>query len=658
MNFLPLFLLLFSCVTVAAAADNSHLTSQQQNFLAAEQALHEGALKRYRQLREKLGDYPLIPYLEYQQLRRRLAHASPTEIEAFLERYSATPLATRLQQAWIRILARSQRWPDLIAAYRPTQDVALKCSYRRALYESGAHQAALADLQQLWLSGHSQPRACDPLFAAWYESGAISSQLAWQRFTLAMANNQLRLARYLRRFLPAAERSWADLWISVHRQPNLIEVATRFSLNHPLRNTILMHGIKRMADKDPQRALKIWEQDIKPYYPFTEREIATAQRRLAMALAVRGYPEALARLAEIDEQNTDRSLREWRIRAALSQRNWYAVLAWIYQLDETQQQTTRWQYWQGRALEALQQRRQAEEIYLSLAGRRSYYGLLAADRLDLPYRLGEQSSQTKRLDSASMEEYPGIVRARELLSLGRIVAARREWYYATRDMAEWQLQDAARLAQEWGWHDRAITTMARTRHRDDLALRFPLAHRQQITAQAAANGIEAAYAFAIIRQESAFTPDARSPAGALGLMQVLPRTARHIATRMGIPFTQRRELLDIDINLQLGMAYLGQMMRHFNGHPMLAAAAYNAGQYRVDKWIRRDHITAADIWLETIPVAETRNYVRNVLLFTAIYQQRLGQRPRALHERLTPVTPPGMILAETEKQKLPPSGAH
>ena len=223
-------------------------------------------------------------------------------------------------------------------------------------------------------------------------------------------------------------------------------------------------------------------------------------------------------------------------------------------------------------------------------------------------------------------------------------------------MAQWQLLGAARLAHEWGWHDRAITTMARTRQRDDLRLRFPLAHREQIEAAADANGIEPAFAFAIIRQESAFTPDARSPAGALGLMQVLPRTARQVAERMGLRFSRSRELLNVATNLRLGMAYLGQMLRRFNEHPLLAAAAYNAGQYRVDKWIRRDHIIPADIWLETLPVAETRNYVRNVLLFTAIYQQRLGQTPERLHKRMMPITPPGVRLATADDAAPQPRG--
>ncbi len=647
-----LFLILILALWGSApAADNdldTSLSAQRKAFLAAEKALREGNTQSFRQLLRQLQDYPLLPYLEYQQLRRRLGRADAEEVQNFLRRHSASPLADRLQQAWIRSLARHGRWDDLIAAYRPSRNVTLQCLYRRALYKTGAREAALEGLEQLWLVGHSQPRACDPLFAAWRDRGAITPELAWRRFALAMTNNKLRLARYLRRFLPEPDRRWADLWIRIHRRPELVATAPQLARPHPMRHDILLHGIKRLAREDPRRAVRMWEEKLKPAHDFSAGEIAAMERRLAIALAVRGDPEALARLAAADEQGSrDNTLQEWRVRAALHQRNWHAVLAWIYQLDEATQQEEGWLYWQARALDALQQKRQAESLYLALAGRRSYYGFLAADRLALPYRVTSRPTSRESQDMTILEHHPGILRARELFALARIVDARREWYYATRDMAEWQLRSAARLAHTWGWHDRAIVTMARTRHRDDLVLRFPLAHRERVLALASANDIEPAFAFAVIRQESAFTPDARSPAGALGLMQLLPRTARQVASSLGMRLSHRLELLDVDTNLRLGMAHLGRMLRRYDHHPVLAAAAYNAGAYRVNKWIRDDHVTPADIWLETLPIAETRGYVRNVLLFTAIYQHRLGQQPRPLLQSMRPIAPPGMMLAKT-----------
>ncbi len=677
-------------LSVTANASAWDFSEERRLFLEAEQALQQGAWQRFRTLRAHLQNYPLAPYLDDQALRRRLARASLDEVEVFLQAQAGTPLARRLYRTWLRTLARQGRWQTLLAAYRPDTDTELECLYRRALYRTGRRQAALRDMERLWLVGRSQPRACDPLFAAWREAGGITTELAWRRFALAMENNRVRLARYLRRFLPPDERRWADLWLRVHRHPARHLSSSRLQHPHPFRNAILVHGLKRLAMRDPRRALRLWEETLRPRYDLGAAERARVERQLAIALAVHGDPEALARLAAVDGGRDDRALQEWRIRAALDQRNWYAVLAWIHQLEPSHRNVARWRYWQARALEALQQEEEAEALYLSLAGRRSYYGLLAADRLGLPYRLTPRHSlraeaqneiqteiqtgiiidagsiatareqkigkETKENDRHELDprHYPGLLRARELFLLDRVVAARREWYYATRDMAEWQLQGAARLAAAWGWHDRAITTMARTRYRDDLDLRFPLVHRTLVESTARAAGVDAALAFAVIRQESAFTPDARSPAGALGLMQLLPHTARQVARRLGVRLSHRRELLDVATNLRLGITHLAELLRRYQGHRVLALAAYNAGARRVQRWWPKERIVAADLWLETLPIAETRNYVGNVLLFTAIYEQRLGRQPSPLQQHMRPIAPPGLVLARYSEQRLDP----
>lgn len=409
-----------------------------------------------------------------------------------------------------------------------------------------------------------------------------------------------------------------------------------------------------MTRKDPLIGTETWENSLKQRYSFNDEESAIIERDLALALAVRGLPEALGRLAEVDEQVVDDTIREWRVRVALSEQNWHAALAWIHQLTVDQQSSTRWSYWKARTLEALRQSQQAEEIYRSLVSRRSYYGLLSALRINQPIQIHQQSLLIQAHDNVVIEQHTGIHRARELFFLERTVEARREWHYATRDMAEWQLQSAATLAHKWGWHDRAIITMASTRQRDDLDLRFPLPHREEIISLAAENRINPAYVFAIIRQESAFTPDARSHAGALGLMQLLPRTANQVARRMNLKINHNLELLNINTNLQLGMAHLREMLSRFNNNKLLATAAYNAGRYRVNRWIPQDTIIPADIWVETIPFHETRKYIQNVMLFSAIYEQKLGKKPVILQDNMKPIAPTGAILASyTGSDSLP-----
>ncbi len=615
--------------------------------MAAETALKHGEINKYQQLIPQLEDYPLYPYLRYEYLRTRLNKASTDEVAAFINTYDDTPLSSRLHFRWIKKLAQQGRWKEVQQQYKLSKNVTLICYYRRALLHSGDQQAAFDGLQQLWLVGHSQPRECDPLFSAWHKAGFIDDKLAWQRIQLAIGKRKISLARYLTRFLSETERDWANTWIDVHRKPERILTHKRLAKVHPMRTTIIVHGLKRMAHRDPLKAAETWQTIIRPQYDFSDDEVATVERAIAMTMALRNKPEALSWLAVLDEKPADQSVREWRVRTALNQQNWDAALAWLYQLNDEEQQAPRWQYWRARVLEALGEQVESEALYSALAMQRHYYGFLAADKLDLPYRLQHKVRPPDHALSVNIEQHPGILRARELFALDRVIEARREWFFATRYMEDEQLYQAGKLAHEWGWHDRAIHTIARTTHRDDLNIRFPLAHRAQITLKASENSIETALAFALIRQESAFTADARSSAGAMGLMQLMPRTARQLSRGTGIRIKNNMQLADVDTNLKLGMKYLGKVLQRFNHNPVLALAAYNAGQARVQRWIPSEQLVDADLWAETIPFQETRHYIQGIMAFMPIYEQQLGQPLTPLTQRMIPIGTPPPVITKT-----------
>ena len=202
----------------------------------------------------------------------------------------------------------------------------------------------------------------------------------------------------------------------------------------------------------------------------------------------------------------------------------------------------------------------------------------------------------------------------------------------------------------WGWHDRAILTMARTQYNDDLELRFPLVHREQVLSQAEINNIDPAFAYAVIRQESAFIADARSHAGALGLMQVLPRTAQQLAKGLDVQINHPLDILDISKNLRFGMKYLRKALNRYDNNAVLATAAYNAGYPRVNKWLPEKGVIPSDLWAETVPFAETRNYIQNIMAYTAIYEQRLNIKPTPLSNRMPPVSATGTILTINSEQ--------
>ena len=237
---------------------------------------------------------------------------------------------------------------------------------------------------------------------------------------------------------------------------------------------------------------------------------------------------------------------------------------------------------------------------------------------------------------SSLNNIPAFVRARELFVLERTTDARREWQWAVKDMSKAELLKAASLANQWGWYDRAIMTVALARYWDDLELRFPLAHQKLVVSQAKRRNINPAWAFAVIRQESAFSPDARSHAGAMGLMQLMPRTARQVARNLKIRMRSKSDLLNVKTNIRLGVGYLKKVYDRFDGHKVLATAAYNAGGHRVKQWLPEES-QDADLWIETVPFSETQDYLKRVLTYTAIYEQRLGMMTVPISQRMTPI---------------------
>jgi soluble lytic murein transglycosylase len=238
---------------------------------------------------------------------------------------------------------------------------------------------------------------------------------------------------------------------------------------------------------------------------------------------------------------------------------------------------------------------------------------------------------------SAIEQLPGVRRAHELYLLGNRLDARREWFYATEDMPAERLRLAALLANRWGWHDRAILSASQANYWSDLALRFPLPHRESIFTNARRYDLDPALIYGVIRQESIFMEDAVSAVGALGLMQLMPATGKQTARELNIQYGGNQALLQSERNIQLGSAYLNSLMIRYNGSPVLAAAAYNAGPSRVTRWLPEDADMDATLWTERIPFKETRTYVRRVLTYATIFDWRLEQPVTRLSTRLPTV---------------------
>ncbi|MBK1724868.1 transglycosylase SLT domain-containing protein [Thiocystis violacea] len=628
-------MLRLALIGVSFFAVSYAIAGAPDDFIAAEQALARGDRDTFERLSQGLQDYPLYPYLRFAQLTRDLDATADADIEAFLDDDPDAQLVTRLRRAYLRRLADAGRWSDYARVYRPDDSVERQCLYLRALIETGAGDAAMTQVAPLWRSGRSRPRACDPVFDAWREAGGLTPELTWQRIRLAMEAGGLGLARYLGQLLPEEERAWHARWLALAQDPAATLAAGGFDDPHPMRAAMLADGIARLARRSPLEAateLQRYASALAADVPASDR----AHAAVGAALTATANPLGLRDWDAMGETASNLPEQERRLRAALALRAWDWVARWIERMPDGAVKRDRWLYWQGRAEAQLGRAREADALYAQAAKQRSFWGFMAADRIGKPYAMAHRSIPAEPERIRALVATPAFARMRELHRLGRETDLRREWRVFTQDMDAEDLMAAAYVADAYRWHDQAVFTQARTGFWDDLQLRFPLQHHALILEQAWQTGIEPTWILAILRQESVFAHTVASSAGAVGLMQLMPKTAVAVADRLGLDEPSRWDLIDPALNIALGSTYLAEMRDRF-GHPALATAAYNAGPHRVERWLP-SQCTDADLWIANIPFRETRGYVERVMAYRVIYSARLGEQGFRLSDWLPPIS--------------------
>jgi len=638
LSLIPVIISLLGIAPGALAAKDP-LQQERERFLEARSALNENRLDDYRQLAARLRDYPLHPYLEYWELQGRLRHASAREVTDFLERDATGLLGPRLRRSWLYTLAKRQDWKQFLAAYRePQSSAALQCYRLQALLHTGRADSITADALQLWLVGKSQDDACDPVFAHLDKQQLITTGLLWQRIRLAMDNGNTSLAGYLARRLPEQDAAWVTLWREAHNHPARTLESPQLAADTPHAREIILHALQRIARSDAPQARRRWRA-LRADYQFTGEEAAQLEKQIALSATWQDHPEAHEWLVEVPAAAVDGKVREWRIRTALAREDWPAVLAHIEALPAEEAHREEWRYWKSIAQEHTGERLPAMDGLERLAKERDYHAFLAADQLGWPYEMGDRPLAVDPAALQALADRGGFVRARELYRAGLLTEARREWQHATDALSGDELKLAAALARQWGWHDNAIFTVARSGDYSDLQLRFPLEHQAEIERHSGSYGLQPGHVFAVIRQESAFNPEARSHAGAMGLMQLMPRTGKATARLNNIPLAGTGSLLETDTNIRIGSAYLRQVMDKYDDSLVLASAAYNAGPHRVQRWLPEEDEQSAASWIALIPFTETRKYVQRVLEYAAIYDWRMKKPVTPLSKRMPGVKP-------------------
>ncbi|QSR48247.1 transglycosylase SLT domain-containing protein [Aeromonas veronii] len=607
-------------------------TADQTLYRQAYDAVRANDQARFQQIRARLTHYPLLPYLDYYQLAFRPGAADYNDVTRFIRQHGDTPQSNRLERSYLTYLAQSQQWSQFLRFYpaKPSS-TDLLCMHYQALYYTGKPKEALQGAGKIWMSGQSRPDACSPLFQLWQASGQRTQEKIWQRMTLAFEAENPNLIRHLGATLGSGLQSYGDQMVTLFEQPAKAMNPAYFSRN-PYSRKLLSLGLTRYANQEPESVLRQLAL-FRSRFGLTQAEVKPVERAIARRLLL---DRSIAQRSWVDstvKKLADPDITELRARLAIWEQDWRGLSGWVKMMPMARQKEDRWRYWMARSLEVQGQQKPARDLYLETANLRGFYGFMAAQRTGVPYRIKNQSVKHVPDWRTASQRWPFLLRVRELLSMNEIAAARSEWIHNMDRNPVAQRIEFGHIALNQGWHELAILASIRAEAWDALDLRFPLPLKRTFSQMAQERTMNTSLLYAISRQESALYPLAQSPVGARGLMQLMPATAKETAGKLGVPYRNEQQLFDPAMNIRLGSAYLKRLLDVYDGNRILAAAAYNAGPGRVKRWREQSDNKPMDVWVESIPYKETRNYVQNVLSFDLIYQHKLQQPLRFMSER-------------------------
>ena len=600
------------------------LSTARQEYGDAMEAIDRGRWTEYEQLRPALDDYPLAMYLDYFQLSRQAHNVRPVDARRFISLSEDSPLPNRFLSIYLRRAGKDRRWQDFLQVMpEEPNTLELKCYYFRALLAQGDKLAAWEGAERLWVHGKSQPKQCDPLFAAWLKAGQLDDAVVWARLLKAFEARQRSLMKYVAKKGSAELTPWSEKLLAVYAKPDKLRSqslppGSSYSVD------IAMHGLVHLARYSPEKALESWS-----YYQGTLEFSAEQTHTVEYAIALRSLfaktevsipwlQDAMVRLQED-------KLVEIRLRWALSEQDWVALEQTLPLLSVEARDDGVWRYWQAMVLQRRGETAQARVALQALAAERGYYSFLAADKLGVAYAFNNQPLVLEAAAREPLLELPAVQRIGELRFHDEENLAHSEWFKMLQDTdsAE-QHQQLAQLASQQGWHRMAIDAANRAKAWDALDLRFPTPYQETFKHYATVQRVPSTELMAIARRESAFFPGARSPVGARGLMQIMPATGKQVASSLGRSHSGT-DLYEVDHNVLLGSTYYRQLLDRFGGNRVFALTAYNAGPHRVDRWRHKaGEGVPVEIWIETIPYRETRNYVQAVLSYNVVFQYLMG----------------------------------
>jgi len=615
-------------------------------LLEMQQAFRKGDRKKLEQLLPAARGHALEPWAAYWELRVRLAEAMPQEVQAFLQRYAGSYQEDRLRNDWLLLLGQRRDWAQFAEqhpGYRMSDDREVRCYALLIDQIKGTAPASAADdVRRNWYALRDADDGCTHAASEFYSDKKLSALDVWRKARLAVEANRQRVVRNAVEIVsPDALPQLRDVFDSPTKY--LLGRATARGKMH---QELVVLALVKLATGDPQAAANLL--DAKWGVQLSAEERNWVWGVIGKQAAQKLSPDAMAYFANVtrDSDLNDDTLG-WKARAALRAGQWKVVRKTIDAMGDDASQESTWVYWKARAMLAAKpgeaERAEARQLLEGIAGTRGFYEQLALEELGQRIATPPAPAPLTAEEKAAARANAGLNRGLYAIQLGLRSEGVREWNYTTNlhtpgGMADRELLAAADLACQREVWDRCINTSERTKAVTDTAQRFPTPFRNAVVERAQGIGLDPAYVYGLIRQESRFVMDARSGVGASGLMQVMPATARWTARKIGLTGFTPDQINDRETNITIGTAYLKLALDDFAGSMPMAAAAYNAGPGRPRSW-RNGPVLDAAIWAENVPFAETRDYVKKVLANTTNYAAMLTGQPQSLKSRLGTVGP-------------------
>ncbi|MDR3005747.1 MAG: lytic transglycosylase domain-containing protein [Acidovorax sp.] len=617
-------------------------------LLQMQQAFRKNDKQALTRLLPAAQGHMLEPWAAYWELKARLDAVNPEEVQAFLQRWRGTYQEDRLRNDWLLLLGKNRDWTgfnQLHPDFRMQDDREVRCYAITADVQQGKVPAdAAQEAKRLWYAQGANDDGCTNLAATLYGSKLLKEDDIWRRARLgAELNRQGQVRAAVGIVAPDAMAQVGDVFAS----PIKYLTGTSKNARGNVRRELALLAIIRMAASDPAQAATQMEARWANQLRTEERNWAwgvigkLAARKLDPAAV--GYFDKVTRSSDLDDDAL-----AWKTRAALRAGNWSLARKAIDGMSAPAQADPSWVYWKGKTLVSgrvvtEREKSEARALFERIAGVDGFYEQLALDELGQRVTVPPAPQPVTAAEKDAAEKNPSLTRALYAIRMGLRSEGVREWNYATNlhepggmgDRALYAAADRACRAQVW---DRCINTSERTRGFVDWQQRYPMPFHDTVIARAGGIGLEPAYVYGLIRQESRFIMDARSGVGASGLMQVMPATAKWTARKIGMTDFTPGMINDREVNITIGTAYLKLALDDFQGSMALAAAGYNAGPGRPRNW-RNGPVLDGAIWAENVPFTETRDYVKKVLANTTNYAALITGQPQSLRSRLGTVGP-------------------